>query len=486
MSDALAAAAAGLSGSAQMGGSDQNGRSWAADYDHAAAQVFQCGATLQEALGQAATNLGKSAFYYYQAEHANAGLMLGGLSLPAAYPPSMCLAVPSASGGTPNFPKTNPVFEWFEQMVANLIGDLWPDGDRDKLDAAANTWDALAAGFGTAATDLEKISTALGGVSSPEIPKVDAAVANLKSLATSLETTARALGQACRDLSGKINYVHTQTEITLGITIAAVGVTVAAGLGLTVFTFGISDVAAGGAVAGEAAGAAATITGFIAEFAAFVSSTVGGVVAAGAELIGASAGAAALVGSTVGEATAGAVLWGTASAAENTIVTAITEPGASLSDAYVNGFITGAIPGGLLKGAGGLAGALGTKTALDTAEQANLMSELEAQGVKFNAEKIVNIFRDPHGKVIFLEEGNNASGLQHILNKHGTQFAAEGISEGEISSAIETAITQGKIVGTQGKGVTPRIIYEYIFNGEIHKMAITVSGNGYIVGINPG
>ncbi len=53
--------------------------------------------------------------------------------------------------------------------------------------------------------------------------------------------------------------------------------------------------------------------------------------------------------------------------------------------------------------------------------------------------------------------------------------------------AIFTAITKGTIVRyehkTDPKHVRP--VYEYIFNGEMHTIAITISDNGYIVGANP-
>ncbi|MFK4299238.1 hypothetical protein ABH924_004419 [Arthrobacter sp. GAS37] len=375
VSNALSTAASGLNGLTPMAGSDQNGRKWATDYDHIAAQVFLLGGKLQEALGQSAANLGASAFYYHQAEHTNAGWSTGGLSLPAPYPPVPCHGVSTASGGVPDFPKTNPAFEWFEQMVAGIIGDLWPDGDRDKLEQAAGVWDTLAGEFGKAATDLEKITTALAGVSSPEIPKVNAAVADMKTLATSLQNTSEALAKGCRELSGKINYVHVQTEITLGIVIVTVGVTLSAGAGFTVFTLGASDAVAVAAVGGEAAGAAATITGFIAELSAFIASSVGGLVTAGAELIGAGSGVAAIIGTTVGEATAGAVVWGFASGAENTVVAGITEPDANLNDAFLSGFIGGATIGGAIGSTTGLAGTLGTKAAVDAATtEAGLMA----------------------------------------------------------------------------------------------------------------
>ncbi len=47
-----------------------------------------------------------------------------------------------------------------------------------------------------------------------------------------------------------------------------------------------------------------------------------------------------------------------------------------------------------------------------------------------------------------------------------------------------TAVTEGKIVGYQGRG-TGRPIYEIEYNGKLQRVAVTVGDNGYIVGANP-
>ena len=39
-------------------------------------------------------------------------------------------------------------------------------------------------------------------------------------------------------------------------------------------------------------------------------------------------------------------------------------------------------------------------------------------------------------------------------------------------------------MGYQGRG-TGRPIYEFVYNGEVRQVAITVGSNGFIVGANP-
>ena len=48
-----------------------------------------------------------------------------------------------------------------------------------------------------------------------------------------------------------------------------------------------------------------------------------------------------------------------------------------------------------------------------------LIDEVIANGYKISPEKVVLITRDPTGKIVWLEEGNSSSGLQHIIDRHG-------------------------------------------------------------------
>ena len=114
-----------------------------------------------------------------------------------------------------------------------------------------------------------------------------------------------------------------------------------------------------------------------------------------------------------------------------------------------------------------------------------LMDELAAQGEKFSPEKIVGITKDPSGKIVWIEEGNSKSGLEHIVNEHEKQFNGQGISTEEIPNYILEAVHQGNIVGTQGSGPRPRTVYEVIYEGEPHHIAVQISDNGYIVSANP-
>ncbi len=113
-----------------------------------------------------------------------------------------------------------------------------------------------------------------------------------------------------------------------------------------------------------------------------------------------------------------------------------------------------------------------------------LIDEVIINGEKISPDKVLLITKDPWGKIVWLETGNSASGLQHIIERHGSQFNGRGISDNDIPNYILEAVHQGNIVGAQGKKV-PRTIYEFVYNGKKQRIAIQISENGYIVGANP-
>lgn len=120
-------------------------------------------------------------------------------------------------------------------------------------------------------------------------------------------------------------------------------------------------------------------------------------------------------------------------------------------------------------------------------EGAALVFQLKAKGEKFDEKSIVAITKDSSGKIVWLEKGHlgdHPSGLAHIVDSHGDDFAKQGISEKEIPQYIMTALKHGKIVGYQGRG-QGRPIYEFTYEGTTRRIAITVASNGYIVGANP-
>lgn len=111
-----------------------------------------------------------------------------------------------------------------------------------------------------------------------------------------------------------------------------------------------------------------------------------------------------------------------------------------------------------------------------------LKQELAQRGIKHTPDNIVSAAKDADNNIFFLEQGNERVGLEHILKRHENEFASRGISKEQIPSFVTAAVSEGKIMGKQGKN---RPIYEVTYNGKIHRVAVTVGSNGFIVGANP-
>lgn len=125
----------------------------------------------------------------------------------------------------------------------------------------------------------------------------------------------------------------------------------------------------------------------------------------------------------------------------------------------------------------------GVKKGSGNLKPQGLIDELANSGVKYNPDDVVAVTKTADGKLVWLENGNPNAGLDHIMN-HADDFAAQGISKNEISNYVMDALENGKIVGYQGRG-TGRPIYEFTYNGEVRKVAITTGNNGFVVGANP-
>lgn len=114
------------------------------------------------------------------------------------------------------------------------------------------------------------------------------------------------------------------------------------------------------------------------------------------------------------------------------------------------------------------------------------LDELLNSGKKFNFEEIVAVTKKTDGKLVWLEIGKEtgkkgSSGLKHI-EKHAAEFADVGIKQEELPEFIMTALSEGKVIGTQG---STREVYEVVYKGKTQRVAIEVGSNGYIVGANP-
>ncbi|WP_317847612.1 hypothetical protein [Pseudomonas sp. HTZ2] len=84
---------------------------------------------------------------------------------------------------------------------------------------------------------------------------------------------------------------------------------------------------------------------------------------------------------------------------------------------------------------------------------------------------------------------SKGEGWRHIRENHYGDFEAVGFTKDvEIQSIIMKALTEGEIVGQQGKAHgrdSARPIYKVEAGGKNHFIAISVSPDGSIIGANP-
>lgn len=109
------------------------------------------------------------------------------------------------------------------------------------------------------------------------------------------------------------------------------------------------------------------------------------------------------------------------------------------------------------------------------------LDTLAATGVKFTPQNVLATGTTPSGQVVFLETGSSSAGLQHIIEGHGVDFANQGIAQSNIPSVVMAAVTQGKVVGTNGSAPA----YEISYGGTPKYISVGVSSNGFIVRANP-
>jgi filamentous hemagglutinin len=109
-----------------------------------------------------------------------------------------------------------------------------------------------------------------------------------------------------------------------------------------------------------------------------------------------------------------------------------------------------------------------------------LISSLPA-GTKITPEKVIDIRQVPDGRVVWLETGNDAAGLQHIYKRHEEDFISKGIPREEISTVVMNALEEGNIVGKNGTAS----VYRTVYNGVEQHIAIGIGSNGFVVRANP-
>jgi len=114
-------------------------------------------------------------------------------------------------------------------------------------------------------------------------------------------------------------------------------------------------------------------------------------------------------------------------------------------------------------------------------------------GVKFSLEQLVATTASPQNEVLFLEAGTGSrpkvhgtgrasvrtSGLAHILDRHGSEFAQAGVPVDQVAKLVLEAVARGD---TKNQRPGTRPIFVIPAGDRFLRIAVTVGSNGYVVG----
>jgi len=240
-----------LGSSGTMAGNDPAGVQWAGDYDQAARDVHAVLIDLQTACLKIAVMLQQTGFNHGMAESASDPTK----STPTPPDPSVYIPnkrsvpdLPSASGGS-----TDPPAGWW--LIEHTVGYLWPNGEPNRLRAAATCWNNCADAVQGAA---QYIPEAVEGVLAQKSPEVHDALTVCDSMSTHIEDIAascRDLAKACTDFAAGVDKAHKDiTDELVSLLEWTAGIE-AGGLAVGIFTAGIGE---GAAQAAEATRVAVT------------------------------------------------------------------------------------------------------------------------------------------------------------------------------------------------------------------------------------
>ncbi len=428
--DAVSTLNSAASDAGGMAGHDSGGQAWGAQYNTAANALIQAGCDLGEAMGSTGSLLNASLLNHQGADYGAT------IDTPPQYQTAgsdgdadpdhwietlQPAALPSAQGGTGDQPG------WWHYLVGHLEGLAWPDADTGRLRSVGQAWTTAGDSIAAYAYTVDAAKSQIQTQQSPEVADVAAVCDSLKKHTTDLSDAYKTLGQACQDYAKHVDDHHDEVESELKSFIAWTVVIEGVGAVAGFFTLGLAEAAAQAGEAAEVANAAVKVVRILKdliELAHTVAATIEGVSNLGPQM-----------------------------------------------SADLKKFLDAKAVAALEKVAPALL-------------KQELIDELIASGVKVTPANIIFILKGPDGKIVFLETGDEDSGLAHIYGEHKADFANKGVSKDEIAPLLQKALTEGTVVGYQGRD-QGRPIYEVSWNGKMIRIAITVGSNGYVVGANP-
>lgn len=241
-----------LAGCDSMGGSDDAGSMWGADYDAQVRDVLTAVNDLILAFDNHARLLIQAGRNHTLAEHT---ATIGDNSSPQLPPDPEPASPVSPTNPASAVGHSNSGLHAFQELI-DAIGMPCPNGDVDKLAAAAKLWDEVAQYIvDDAAHTVSQFIEDLDQVRSPEVEYAIADCETLLSLLGDLGDASRGLAQSCRDHRDAIDETRYQIVPILDSLAIELGITVAVTVLAAFVSFGASAIA-GSANASRAIAAA--------------------------------------------------------------------------------------------------------------------------------------------------------------------------------------------------------------------------------------
>ncbi|WP_454200056.1 polymorphic toxin type 24 domain-containing protein [Nocardia sp. Marseille-Q1738] len=248
---AFEAQMAALSGTKDMGGSVGVCQQWASSYDTTVTDVYNVASSLIQAIDNYAGILQQAGYNYALADHRK-GTGRPAPVEPKPLPPawSTCPIPPPSAGG----PGSGLADDGFE--LASMAGVPIPDGDPDKLLAAAEVWDALAKSSGVAGlpAKLEGVAKSFEAVTAPDAAFIDEDIREMKAAAETIATTFADIAQSCRDQKVALDDLRARLKTLLTDLAADIATEVAVTLAFSVVAGALSAGFGAAAVAAFRAG----------------------------------------------------------------------------------------------------------------------------------------------------------------------------------------------------------------------------------------
>ncbi len=242
-----------LSNCDAMAGTDPGGTAWGSAYDNAVVEITGVTQDVVNGVYRLAGLLEMTGFNHGQANSASTPGSTVQTTDTMSYDHEVFLATPPpASGGSGSAPHG-----W--GLICDLVDYVWPNGDQDKLRAAASAWSTAARSVTVAGYDVPAAVAEISMQTSPEVPDATQTSNDMGTNISELSAAYNSMSTACNDYARHLDDAHSQVidelesllEWTAGLEIG--------GAALAFVTAGISEAAANTALAARCAVVAARV-----------------------------------------------------------------------------------------------------------------------------------------------------------------------------------------------------------------------------------